>query len=157
MKVFSNTTPFIALASIQRLDLLPQLFGQIHVAEEVIAECAVGGPVVVPPLDEFGWIVSVRTPTQPAPHILLELDKGEKATLQAALTEKADLVLMDEKIGRNMAEYLGLKVSGTLGVLLTARKSGLIASFRDAAQYMRVQGIFFNKTLIDRLAATVGE
>lgn len=53
MKVFSNTTPFIALASIQQLDLLPQLFGQVHVTEEVIGECAVGGPVVVPPLREL--------------------------------------------------------------------------------------------------------
>lgn len=65
MKVFSNTTPLIALASIQRLDLPPRLFGQIHVTEEVIGECAVGGPVAVPPLRELGWIVLARTPTLP--------------------------------------------------------------------------------------------
>lgn len=157
MKVFSNTTPFIALASIDQLDLLPKLFGQIHVADEVIEECAAGGMIVVTPLRELDWIVPVQYPTQPAPHVLLELDKGEKATLQAALANHADLVLMDEKIGRNMAEYLGLKVSGTLGVLLKARKVGLISSFRDAAQLMRAQGIFYNPALIDRMAATVGE
>lgn len=157
MKVFSNTTPFIALASIQRLDLLPQLFGQVHVTEEVVGECAAGGPVLVMPLREFDWIVPVPTPAQPAPHILLELDQGEKTTLQAALAEKADLVLMDEKIGRNLAEYMGLKVTGTLGVLLRAHKAGLIASFREAAQSMRAQGIYFNEKLIDRLAAMIGE
>jgi len=54
VKVFSNTTPFIALASIRQLDLLPRLFGHIHVTDEVIGECAAGGPVVVPPLSEFG-------------------------------------------------------------------------------------------------------
>lgn len=157
MKVFSNTTPFIALASIDQLDLLPKLFGQIHVADEVIEECTAGGMIVVTPLRELDWIVLVQYPTQPAPHVLLELDKGEKATLQAALANHADLVLMDEKIGRNMAEYLGLKVSGTLGVLLKARKVELISSFRDAAQLMRAQGIFYNPALIDRMAATVGE
>lgn len=157
MKVFSNTTPFIALASIQQLDLLPRLFGRIHVTEEVIGECAAGGPVAVPPLRGLDWIVPVRTPSEPAPHILLELDKGEKATLQAALAERADLVLMDEKIGRNMAEYLGLRVAGTLGVLLKARNAGLIPSFRDAAQAMRTNGIYFNDALIERLAATTGE
>ncbi|MBK7673494.1 MAG: UPF0175 family protein [Candidatus Accumulibacter sp.] len=41
--VFSNTTPFIALASIGQLHLLPQLFGTVHVAESVIGECADGG------------------------------------------------------------------------------------------------------------------
>lgn len=157
MKVFSNTTPFIALASIGRLELLPNLFGQIQVVEDVIGECAAGGLIVVPPLRELNWIVPIVAPVQSAPHVLLELDRGEKATLQAALAERADLVLMDEKIGRNMAEYLGLKVSGTLGVLLKARKAGMISSFRGAAQLMREQGIFYNSALIDRMAATVGE
>lgn len=157
MKVSSNTTPFIALASIDRLDLLPKLFGKIHVVHEVISECAVGGAIIVAPLLELDWVVPVQGSTQPAPHILLELDKGEKATLQAALANHAELVLMDEKIGRNMAEYLGLKVSGTLGVLLKARKAELIPSFRDSAQLMREQGIFYNSALIDRMAATVGE
>lgn len=41
--VFSNTTPFIALASIDRLSLLPELFGRIYVAEAVVDECAEGG------------------------------------------------------------------------------------------------------------------
>ncbi len=59
MIVYSNTTPFIALASIDRLDLLPQLFGTVHVAEAVIAECAAGGRIVVPDLRGLEWIVPV--------------------------------------------------------------------------------------------------
>ena len=50
MIVFSNTTPFIALSSISKLELLPKLFGQIHVVTEVIEECAVGGIIPVPDL-----------------------------------------------------------------------------------------------------------
>jgi predicted nucleic acid-binding protein len=157
MRVFSNTTPFIALASIGRLDLLPKLFQQIHVVEEVIDECAAGSLIAVPPLRELDWIVPAVTPVQTAPHVLLELDSGEKATLLAAHFVKADLVLMDEKIGRNIAEYLGLNVSGTLGVLLKARKLGLLDSFRAAAHLMQTHGIFYNSALIDRMAATVGE
>jgi predicted nucleic acid-binding protein len=86
VKVFSNTTPFIALSSIGRLDLLPAMFGQIHVVDEVIDECAAGGSIAVPPLQELDWVIPVHYPAQPAPHVLLELDKGEKATLQGALT-----------------------------------------------------------------------
>jgi predicted nucleic acid-binding protein len=56
-----------------------------------------------------------------------------------------------------MAEYLGLKVTGTLGVLAKARASGLIPSFLEAARAMRAQGIFFNETLVMRIAARVGE
>ena len=56
-----------------------------------------------------------------------------------------------------MAEYLGLKVTGTLGVLAKARASGLIPSFLEAALAMRTQGIFFNENLVMRIAARVGE
>lgn len=78
MKVYSNTTPFISLAAIQRLDLLPALYGTIHVTEDVIAECAAGGRITVPDLRGLDWIVPTTTPNQPAPHILLELDRGKK-------------------------------------------------------------------------------
>lgn len=157
MKVFSNTTPFIALAAIGRLDLLPHFFGRVHVTAEVVEECAAGGLIAVPPLRELDWIEVAASPIQAAPHILLELDKGEKSTLLAALADAADLVLMDEKIGRNMAEYLGLKVMGTLGVLLQAHRACLIESFREAVSHMREQGIYYNEALVVRLAATVGE
>lgn len=83
--------------------------------------------------------------------------KGEKATLLAAQESNAGLTLMDEKIGRNVAEYLGLAVMGTLGILLRARKHELIPSFRQAASQMQLQGIYFNAALINRLATTVDE
>lgn len=78
MKVFSNTTPFIALAAIGQLELLPQLFGQVHVVEEVFDECAAGGLIFVPPLREFNWIETVQAQTAKAPHVLLELEKRRK-------------------------------------------------------------------------------
>jgi hypothetical protein len=56
-----------------------------------------------------------------------------------------------------MAEYMGLQVTGTLGVLAKARSMGLIPSFLEAAHEMRVQGIYFHEALIDRIAARIGE
>jgi predicted nucleic acid-binding protein len=49
MIVFSNTTPIIALSSIQRLVLLPRLFEQVHLVSEVIDECEAGGPIAYRP------------------------------------------------------------------------------------------------------------
>ena len=56
MIVFSNTTPLISLASVEALHLLPALFGRIHVAEAVWAECQAGGPIYVPDLQSLSWI-----------------------------------------------------------------------------------------------------
>jgi predicted nucleic acid-binding protein len=120
MIVFSNTTPLIALSSIQPLELLPQLFHRVHVVREVVEECLAGGPIAVPDLQQLDWMEIVESTAVAHPSVLLELDKGEKHTIDMARKRQADWIVMDEKIGRNMAEYLGLRVTGTLGVLLKA-------------------------------------
>lgn len=157
MIVFSNTTPIIALSSIQRLDLLPHLFGHIHLVQEVVDECEVGGTITVPSLRDYDWLTIIASTPVQSSSLLLELDKGEKHTLDMAQKHQADWVLIDEKIGRNMAEYLGLKVTGTLGILLKAKQQGLIPSFLDKVQNMQANGIYYHTALIHKLAQTVGE
>jgi len=66
-------------------------------------------------------------------------------------------VVIDERIGRNMAELLGLTVVGTLGVLLKAKALGLIPSFTAAAQQMQRNGIYFHERLLVQLQARAGE
>ncbi|MCI5210484.1 MAG: hypothetical protein D3910_17225 [Candidatus Electrothrix sp. ATG2] len=70
MIVFSNTTPFIALASINQLDLLPQLFTEVCVVPEVIEECRAGGPVLVPKLTSLSWIRIVPSSPEISTHLL---------------------------------------------------------------------------------------
>ena len=151
MNVYSNTTPFIALASINRLGLLPQIFGKIHVAETVITECVEGGRILILNLKAQEWVVPVADDEMSALPVLFELDKGEKQTILLALKHSANMVIIDERIGRRVAEYLGLKVTGTLGVLAKAKSLGLIPSFYQAAMDMRQQGIHYNTALIARL------
>lgn len=158
MIVFSNTTPLIALASVDALHLLPDLFQRVHVAASVAAECRIGGPIVVPELSSLSWLEIVPVP---APSMtrspLWELDAGERDTIELACARKADLVIIDEKLGRNHAEFLGLKITGTLGVLLKAKQVGLIPSFTATADKMRAQGIRYSPALVARLAASIGE
>lgn len=149
--------PFIALAQVDLLDLLPSLFDRIRVAPAVVDECECGGPVHVPPLRSLAWVAPSDNLSSPIPTALLELGRGERETIGLALTDSADLVIMDERLGRRLAEYLGLKVTGTLGVLAKAKTEGLIQSFREQADAMRRHGIFFHTDLIDRIARRLGE
>lgn len=157
MIVFSNTTPFIALSSVDLLHVLPAIFGEIGVAPSVVEECREGGRIFVPDLARLPWVKvnAVQSGLQlPA---LFELDRGERDTLLLAAAHGGALVVMDEKLGRNLAEYMGFQVTGTLGVLAKARKMGLIPSFTQAASQMREQGIYFHQSLVDRVAARLGE
>ncbi len=66
----------------------------------------------------------VIVPSEPCtyPHILLSLDKHEQHTLDMTSKMHTNNVIIDEKLGRNIAEYLGLDVTGALGVLLKAKQ-----------------------------------
>jgi uncharacterized protein len=103
--IFSNTTPFIALSSIGRLELLPQLFSRIYVVPHVVSECATGGSIVAPALGNLSWVsvANVDESIDPNP-LLTSLDLGEKWTLHAATSAHASRVLIDERIARNIAE-----------------------------------------------------
>ena len=157
MKIFSNTTPLIALSCIRQLTLLPQLFGRIHVAESVHAECMEGGPIAVPDLKGLSWITVVSDENVLTLPVQFELDRGEQQTIALALKHTADMVIMDERIGRRVAEYFGLHVTGTLGILAKAKALGLIATFYATAMNMREEGIYFNAALVSRLAQHLGE
>ena len=157
MIIFSNTTPFIALSSSGQLELLPELFGEIHTVYEVAEECLAGGHIKVPSLQNLSWVKLVKSIEPLQQTVLLELDKGEKHTLNMACRLKADKVIIDEKIGRNMAEYLGLNVVGTLGVLLLAKQQHKISSFLDCVREMQKQGIYYHPALIKKTAQYIGE
>lgn len=157
MTVVSNTTPFIALSSVDLLHLLPALFERVVVASSVQEECMEGGRIGVPDLSKLSWVTVQAVPPGKQLPVLFELDRGERDTLLLAHHYPDALVLMDERLGRNMAQYLGFQVVGTLGVLAKAQSMGLIASFSHAALAMRDQGIYYSEALIQRIADKLGE
>ncbi len=157
MIVFSNTTPIIALSSINQLNLLPTLFNEIYVVAEVVEECLEGGKIIVPDLTQLSWINVVQSLSTVLNPCLRELDKGERHTINMAMHKNADYVIVNEKMGRNIAEYLGLSVIGTLGILLKAKQQGKIASFSTCVKAMQEQGIYYNTALLKKLALQVGE
>ncbi|MEI7894428.1 MAG: DUF3368 domain-containing protein [Myxococcales bacterium] len=80
------------------------------------------------------------------------LDAGEANALALAASNHADLVLMDEVRGRAVARRLGLAVLGTLGLIATAKKRGLIPAARPVIAQVRSRGGLW---LADKLVAEV--
>ncbi len=71
-----------------------------------------------------------------------ELDAGEAEAIALARQEQADVVLLDEKEARRVARRLGMRVLRTVGLLIWARKQGLIPNLREALQVLQEQGGF---------------
>jgi hypothetical protein len=156
VRVYTNTTPLLAFAAIERFDILQAVHGELHVVESVRNECKAGLPVIVPDLEQIQWIRLVASPSSADPRFLA-LDAGERDTISEALRDEADLVLIDERLGRNLAEYYGLRVVGTLGTLLKAKKIGIISEFLPIVRALQEHGFWYSEKLIQRLANDVGE
>lgn len=122
----------------------------------VVRECEAGGPIFVPNLRELPWLQIVPAPSTADKRFFM-LDAGERDTLSVALEKGASRVLIDERLGRNLAEYHGLPVVGSLGTLLKACKLGLIPEFLPLVRKLQNEGFRYHEALVMRLARIVGE
>lgn len=154
--IISNTTPLFAFAALGRFDLLEKVHGRLVVVETVVRECEVGGSIIMPDLRFLPWIRIVAAPLQPDVRFQM-LDAGERDTLAIALDQGASKVLIDERLGRNIAESYGLSVVGTLGTLLKARQLGLIAEFLPVVRQLQNAGFRYHEPLVRQLSGNVDE
>jgi len=130
LRAVVNSTPLIALSITGRLSLLKALFDEVIIPVSVYQEVVLHGQGR-PGAEEVrnaGWIL-VKEPKEkwsisPA---LLGLGQGEMDVILLAQEVEADWVLIDEKLGRKVAETVGLRVKGTLGVLLNAYQTHLLS------------------------------
>ena len=78
--------------------MLPALFGQVHVVEPVVQECAAGGVISVPSLDSLSWVVVEPVSADDPEPMITQLDEGEKWTIHAAHKRGAELLADPEKL-----------------------------------------------------------
>jgi predicted nucleic acid-binding protein len=151
-KVISNTTPIITLLTISKLDLLQKIYGQIIIPKGVFDEIEQGkDKIFYTNLSKIDWIKIIPIKDIEPLKYLHELDKGEAEVIVLANELNADLVIIDERLGREFAEYFNIKVTGTIGVLLKAKELGLIKMIKPILNQMLESGIWLNKTLIDKV------
>ena len=146
-----NSSPLIALvAALPDFDQLAGIVGRFIVPAEVIAELAAGGlkDDTAARVQAASW-GEVRSPRPSAPDPLLQrLGAGEAAVIQTAQEEGLPLVVIDELRGRRAARLTGLRVIGSLGLLVELHHAGLLPSVDDSIRRMQAKGIHLTPHLI---------
>lgn len=131
MIVVADSAPLICLSEVGCLHLLGDLYGSVRIPRAVHDEVVVRGhgePGATEVASASFIQVSDHALTSPLRmSLMVELDAGEAAAIALAVEEVADLLLIDERKGRAVAQRLGLKVRGTLGVLVEAKRRGHVA------------------------------
>jgi hypothetical protein len=154
-----NASPFMALGRVGHLDLLSRLSEEVLLAEPVVQEILAGpGEDQARRAIEAGW--GRRVPAENISPRVLEwsLGAGESAVLTIALKAAERRAVLDDAEGRRCARTLGIPIIGTLGVVLRARRLGLIASAAEVIRALRSSGLFLDERMVEKaLREAVGE
>jgi predicted nucleic acid-binding protein len=148
--VVSKSSAIIALDQIGQLQLLSGLFTELIIPPAVVREVA---PILLP-----DWIVE-QPLTQPVgPQVLRAgLGDGESEAIGLAVELRARWIILDDRAARRLAQGLGLPVIGTLGLLLAAKRRGLLTVIRPSVDALVSQGFHVAPELCARVLRDAGE
>ena len=147
MIVVSDTSPITTLIQIGKVDLLHKLYGEVLIPEAVRDELFMSHQS----LPKFFLYLPV-TDRKAVTRLLAELDPGEAEAIVLAKERHADVLLIDEIEGRNVAAREGLHFVGLLGVLGQAKLNGFIPSVRDVLREIENETTFFISQEMKNLA-----
>jgi predicted nucleic acid-binding protein len=161
MIVISDTSPLINLAWIGRFSLLEQLYSSLLIPPSVWQEAVqvgVGQPGSAE-IKAANWIQVVEVQNTPLVIALQQdLDAGEAEAIALALEKNADLLLIDERLGRKTASHFGLSYIGLIGVLISAKRRGLLTALKPELDKLRqVAGFYISEPLYHRILEDQGE
>lgn len=143
----TDSTCLIGLERIGRLDLLPALFSVVLEPPEVDREFG----------RRFAWL-KIQRPQEPAHLEKLKalVDDGEAEAIALAWETGLPLIL-DDLQARTAARRLGIRIIGTVGLLVRAKQSGFIELLKPVLDQLKAESFFIGIPLEQEALRLVGE
>ncbi|AZT91084.1 DUF3368 domain-containing protein [Caldicellulosiruptor changbaiensis] len=152
-KVIDNSTPIIALNSINKLYLLKSLYEKVYIPYAVYEEVALSGPEdkrINVKKHEFIVIEKIKN-EEAKKFFSTSLHKGEVEVIILAKEINAELCVIDDYLARKYANLFGLKVTGTIGILIKAKEKGLIQHVKPFLDELIKNKIYIGKDLYNQI------
>ena len=155
--VVADTGPLIALARLDLLSLPDALFDRALLTAIVLSECEAK--------PDHGEGVSIRAALNAGLFQLLDapahdpawaIDPGEASSIALAVAQNAS-VLIDDKAGRNLATQIGRPIIGTGGLLILAKRKGLLARVAPCLSTLNDSGYFISQEVATDILRLAGE
>lgn len=161
MRAVSNSSPIMNLAAIGRLGLIKLKFVNVIIPDAVWREVVIDGKGKrgAEDVEKSDWI-KIQSVMDKALVKALEkdLDSGESEAITLAVEDNADVLLLDDKSARLIAANLGLNIVGIVGILIWAKKEGIIKQLSKELENLREKANFrMSEDLIKRALQEVGE
>ena len=168
--VIADAGPLIALARIGQLELLAQLFGTVTLTDLVALEITGGG--IFPDTEALAktlaqpWLETITLSEDALETCrdwvnLYQIDMGEASALVLASQHIAQgdkvLVIVDETRGRQAAQHAAITITGTAGLLLMAKRFGLLPAVKPVLVALQAQSYYLSDRLLDAVLRLAGE
>jgi predicted nucleic acid-binding protein len=127
--IVSDTSCFIVLTNIGELELLHKVYGQIITTLDIATEYGETLPE---------WVEIVAVKDKYRQQLLeMQIDRGESSAIALALETPGSTIILDDYKARKIADRLGLMFTGTIGVIIKAKLSGIIPSIKPFLEKMK--------------------
>lgn len=146
--IVADTSCLILFEKINALNLLQKVYGQIYTTETVRTEYDHEVP---------GWIKVVPPATNVHKGLSAILDPGEATSISLAFEHENSLLIIDEIKGRKLARKMGVRITGTLGVLVAAKRKGYISAIRPVIDQIQQTNFRISEELIREVLKKVDE
>ena len=158
LAVISNNGPLVALWTLDLLCLLRDLYTEVLIPEEVKNEFLATGEIArEQALKNAPWITTVTLITPLGELAQLGIHRGEAAVFALAEERGTRLVILDDKEARRYAKRIGLPLTGTVGILLEAKRSGLIDAIKPLLNVLLENGVRLGASLVNDALQEAGE
>jgi predicted nucleic acid-binding protein len=153
-RVVVNASPLICLYKSGLSQLLPELFSEIVVCDEVYQEVTAKSGVDLSSMKHINRVGNIIIPPSVTPW---DLGAGESSVLAFALKSPGCWAVIDDREARRCATSLGCRHTGTVGVIVLAKKRGNITSVRDSLMKLQNAGLWLSETFIAEACCRAGE
>jgi len=153
VKIVADTGPIIGLAKIGRISLLKKLATEVLIPpivhKELYGKIGSESDQIDQALNDFVHVVELGSFEVNLDEPLINLGEGEKQSIFLASTLKGEaLLLIDDRAGRQAADNLNISKIGLVGILLLAKKRGLIDNVGSLLQELRAAGYWLSDEVI---------
>jgi len=154
-----NASPLILLGKIGRVALLSELADELIVPDVVVREIG-AKPAGKRLLAEVAALPGIRIETEvtvPSELAAWSLGRGESQVLALAGAAPSSRAVLDDLEARRCAQSIGLPLIGTLGIVLRAKRKGLVEAARPIIEHLRRVGLYASDQLVERALSHLGE
>ncbi len=147
--IISDTSCLILLDKIGELGILSELFGEVTITSEIAKEYKQPLPSWIKIMDPKN--INYQT------ILLATVDIGEASAIALAIESEDCLLILDDLKARRLATDLGLHITGTIGILIDAKLSGIIPAIKPLIDKIRQTNFHITPELLKKITDATGE